>query len=185
MKIFWGILVGGVVAGVVLWYALFPSDQIFIVQVPGGGTLALARSGVSYNAAPDHHPTNGVSHIGPYVARLLLPSKPFKFLSLFTTDGQRGCALCAKGGAVSVSFTVPWKTEPQREAAIRAFFRARGIVPGEDYLAGNGGDPAATRLLEYPLYGDAAELTTLTQSMLRELCGVSPTEALDIDYRDH
>ena len=145
--------------------------------------LNLSRMGVSYDPPPVRHATNGLSHIGPYVARLAVPSPDFKSLSLFTPDGQRGCGLDARGGSVKVSFSVAWKTEPQREAAVRAFFRARGIAPSEDDLGGNGGDPTATRMLEYPLSGNAAELTTLTQGILRELCGVSPTEALDVDYQ--
>jgi hypothetical protein len=51
-----------------------------------------------------------------------------------------------------------------------------------DYLAGNGGVPDATRILEYPLSGSTVEVTALTKRILQELCSVSPTEALDIKY---
>jgi hypothetical protein len=56
--------------------------------------------------------------------------------------------------------------------------------PSHDYLAGNGGVPDATRILDYPIGGSTAEVTALTKRILQELCGVSPTEALDIKYED-
>jgi len=35
-----------------------------------------------------------------------------------------------------------------------------------------------------PIPGSAAEVTALTKRILQELCGVSPAEALDINYGD-
>ena len=103
---------------------------------------------------------------------------------------------CSRPTAVRPACTTPsfasnpkprvaeWRQESQREAAIRAFFSSLGIAPSQDYLAGNGGVPDATRILDYPIKGSTAEVTALTKRILQELCGVSATEALDISYGD-
>jgi hypothetical protein len=74
--------------------------------------------------------------------------------------------------------------EPQREAAIRAFFGSRSISPRQDYLADNGDVRGATRVLNFPLTGNVSDITALTKRILPELCGISPTEPLDIDYTE-
>ena len=115
---------------------------------------------------------------------MLVPTNTFKFLSLFTPDGTRGFGFNAKSGVVHLNLFVDWRQQPQREAAIRAFFSSLSITPLRDYLAGNGGVPDATRVLEYPVSGSPAEVTALTRRILQELCGVSPVEALDISYQE-
>ncbi len=127
---------------------------------------------------------NGFHHIEPYVSRLLVPTNHFKALHIFTPDGNRGFGFSARDGRVEVGLMVEWRQEAQKEAAIRAFFSSLGIAPSRDYLAGNGGIPDATRILDYPITGSTAEVTALTKRILQELCGVSPTEALDIRYED-
>jgi hypothetical protein len=103
---------------------------------------------------------------------------------MFTADGARGFGFNAKDGAVYANLIVKWRQESQREAAIRAFFNSLGIAPSRDYLAGNGRVPDATRMLVYPVTGSTAEVTALTKRILHELCSVSPTEALNISYRE-
>jgi hypothetical protein len=115
---------------------------------------------------------------------LLVPANSFKFLSVFTPDGSRGLGLHARDGVVHVDLNVDWRQESQRETAIRAFFSSLGIAPARDYLAGNGGVADALRILEYPVTGSTAEVTALAKRILQELCGVAPTEALDIRYGD-
>jgi len=85
---------------------------------------------------------------------------------------------------VHANLFVDWRKDPPREAAIRAFFSSLAIAPSRDYLAGNGGVPDATRILEYHITGTPSEVTTLTKRILQELCSISPAEALDISYRD-
>jgi hypothetical protein len=77
---------------------------------------------------------------------------------------------------------VAWRQEPEREAAIRAFFGALNIQPTVDYLAGNRGVPDATRMLAFPLTGNPSQVTDLAKRILQELCGVSSSEPLDIHY---
>jgi hypothetical protein len=184
MRIALLVLVGIVVVAGIAYILLFPSNTFISVSRPSGGTVTFSRTGVSFEAAPDRYVTNGFDHIEPYVARLLVPTNRFKFLHIFTPDGNRGFGFSARDGKVEAGLTMEWRQEAQREAAIRAFFSSLGIAPSRDYLAGNGGVPDATRVLDYPVTGSTADVTALTKRILQELCGVSPTEALDISYRD-
>ncbi len=184
MKIALLAFVSVIVVAVVAYFLVFPRNTFISLSRPSGGTVTFSRTGVSFEAAPDHFATNGFDHIEPYVSRLIVPTNHFKFLNMFTPDGTRGFGFDAKDGVVHAGLTVEWRQESQRESAIRAFFSSLGIAPSRDYLAGNGGVADATRILEYPVTGSTAEVTTLTKRILQELCGVSPTEALDISYGD-
>lgn len=184
MKIGLIVLFSAIVIAVVAYFLVFPRNTFISFKRSGGGAVTFSRSGVSFGRAPDHYATNGFDHIEPYVSRLLVGTDHFKFLHMFTPDGNRGFGLDAKNGVVRAGLTVEWRQDAQREAAIRSFFSSRGIAPSLDYLGGNGGVPDATRILDYPVKGNAAELTALTKRILQELCNVSPTEALDIKYTD-
>ena len=161
---------------------LFPRNSFINIRWPGGGIVSLSRTGVSFEPAADHFERNAFDHIEAYVSRLLVPSNRFKFLHIFTPDGNRGFGLTARGGVVGAGLNLEWRNESQREATIRSFFGSLGIAPAQDYLAGNGGVPDATRILEYPVRGSTAEVTALSKRILQELCGVSPAEALNISY---
>jgi hypothetical protein len=178
------VFLGLVVAAIVVCCLRFPRNTFISFVRPGGGTATFSRTGVSFGAAPAHYATNGFNHIEPYVARLLVPTNTFKYLSFFTPDGNRGFGFNARNGLVQATLTVEWRQEAQREADIRAFFSSLGIVPSQDYLAGNGGVPDSTRILEYPVGGNPDQVTALTKRILKELCDVSPTEALGISYED-
>lgn len=184
MKIALVIFVGVIVVAVIAYWLLFPRNTHFLFSRPGGGKVIFSRTGISFAAAPDHFATDGMDHMAPYVARFLESAKQFKFLQLSTPDGTRGFWFDARQGVVHADLMVEWRREPQREAAIRAFFSSRGIAPSQDYLASNGGVADATRVLAYLVTGSPAEVTALTRRILQELCGVSPTEALNIKYSE-
>jgi hypothetical protein len=184
MKIALLFLSSVIVVAVAAYFLLFPRDTFISFYEPSSGKVTFSSSGVSFESAPDHYAYNGFDHIEPYVARLLVPTKHFQFLHIFTPDGNRGVGLSAKDGVVKAVLTVEWRQEAQREAAIRTFFSSLGIAPSEDYLAGNGEMPDAIRFLDYPVSGNTTEITTLTKRILQELCSVSPTEALHIAFRE-
>ena len=185
MKIALLIIVVLVVVAVVSYFLFFLRGADFVIlKKPGGGSVTFSRTGVSFEAAPDQYSINGFEHIEPYVTRLLVPTNSFKFLGFFTPDGNRGFGFSAKDGVVLATLTVDWRKQPEKEAAIRAFFSSLGIAPFQDYLAGNGVIPDATRILEYPVTGTPSEMTTLTRRILQELCAVAPAEALDVSYED-
>ena len=175
---------GFIVLAVIAYFLLFPQSTFIIFSKPGGGTVTFSRTSISFESAPAHYPVNGFDHVGQYVSQLLVPTNSFKSLSMFTPDGSRGFGLDAQNGVVHATLTTEWRQEVQREAAVRSFFSALGIAPSRDYLAGNGGVPDATRILEYPITGNPAEITALTKRILQQLCSVSATEALDINYTE-
>jgi hypothetical protein len=184
MKIALLVFVGVIVMAVVAYRRFFPPNMFLNFSSRRCGTVTFSRTGVSFKAPPDHYATNGFDHIEPYVSRLLAPTSHFKFLHMFTPDGARGFGFSAKDGVTNAGLMVEWRQESQREAAIRSFFASLGIAPSQDYLAGNDGVPDATRILDYPIKGSTVEVSALTKRILQELCGVSPTEALDISYGD-
>lgn len=184
MKIALLVFIGILVLAIVGYLLLFPRNTYISLSRPGGGTITFSRTGISLEAPPDHYAANGFDQIEPYVSRLLVPTNRFKFLHIFTPDGNRGFGLSERDGVVQASLTVEWRQQAPREAAIRAFFSALGIAPSGDYLSDNGGVPDATRILDYPISGSAGEVTALTKRILQELCGISPTEALNISYGD-
>jgi hypothetical protein len=147
--------------------------------------VARSRSralGFPFESAPDHYVANGFDYLEPYIAKLLVASSGCKFLHIFTPDGERGFGFAARDGVVEAFLTVEWRQEGEREKAIRKFFGSFEITPLRDYLAGNGGVPDATRVLEYRISGSTAQITSLTKRILRELCGIAPSEALEIKY---
>jgi hypothetical protein len=184
MKIILAILAIVVLLAVFGYALFFPRSTFITFTTSKGRGITFSRSGVSMEAAPDHYAANGFDHIQPYVSRLLVPTNRFKSIALFTPDGNRGFGLDARDGVVTAGLTVEWRQEPQKEADIREFFKALQIEPSRDYLAGNGGVPDATRVLDYPIKGDADQISALVKRILHELCGLSPGEPLDITYRD-
>src|SRR5262249_51384205 len=155
-----------------------------IFRRPGGGTISFSRKGIELERPPDRYTAGAFDHIESYVSRLMTPSQKKRFVGIFTPAGERGFGLHACDGKVEAQLSVEWRQEPEREAAIRAFFGALGIQPTVDYLAGNGGVPDATRLLAFPLTGKTSEIAEMTKRILQELCGVSSTEPLDIRYAE-
>lgn len=165
-------------------YYLIPRNTFIFFHRPDGGTVAVSRSGIELEGPPDHYASGAFDHLESYVGRLMVPSFKSRWVSMFTPAGDRGFALHASDGLIEAHLTVEWRDEPQRETAIRAFFAARGIAATEDYLAGNGGVPDATRLLAYPLVGSPSEVAAITRHILQELCGVSSAEPLNIGYTE-
>ncbi len=163
---------------------LIPRNGFLIFSRPGGSSITLSRSSISFDAPPDHYATNGFDHIEAYIGRFLTPSQKFKSLGISTPDGNHALGFTSRDGKAEVFLSIEWRQEPQRETAIRSFFKSLGIAPKVDYLADNGGNVGSTRCLEYPITGDVTEVSALTKRMLQELCGVSPADALDFDYRD-
>lgn len=166
------------------YFVFFPRNSFIIFSKPGGGSITFSRRSVSIDAPPDHFLTNGFDHLAPYISRFLTPSHRFKSLSISTPNGQHALLYTARDGKVEAFFSIEWRQKPEQEATIRKFFKSLGITPTVDYLASNGGVPDSTRCLMYPISGNADEVTALTKRILQELCGITPTEAVDIEYQE-
>ncbi len=185
MKIALLVILCLIVLALVAYFIFFPRNTFISLQKPTGATITFSRTSVSVEPPPDYYAANGFDHIEPYISRLLVPSKKLKFLSIFSPDRHRGFSLHAAGGKFEAALNlVDWRRESVKETAIRSFFKSLDIIPSQDYLAGNGNVPDAARILSYPIQGNVTEVTVLTKRILQELCDVSPTEALNINYSD-
>ena len=133
----------------------------------------------------DHFPSHGFDHLESYIGRLLASPASFASLQIFTADGQRGLGLHHRDKQTEISLIIDWRREPAKEAKIRDLFRALGLSPTQDYLAGNGNVRDAARVLTYPLPGGAHEISSLCQRILTEIYGVTADDGLNITYQDH
>jgi hypothetical protein len=182
MKIALIFLIVIVVLAIVGYYRYFPRNTHISFSRSNGGFITFSRSGVVLEAPPDQYATNGFDQIESYVTRLCKPNREYRSLGIFTPDGIRGFGLDANEDSMLATLSIEWRKEPQRESKIRSFFEAFGISPVQDYAAGNGAVPNATRVLVFPVKGNASEVASLTKRILEELCMISPTEALEFTY---
>jgi hypothetical protein len=134
---------------------------------------------------PDRFASDGFAQVESYVSRLLQSSARYTSLIIATPDQQIAVSLGQRGGIPDFSISVEWRSEPDREKAIRQFFSERRLVTYHDYLAGNGGVPDATRCLDYYLPPDVQFITTLTKDVLREIYQLRELDALDFTYEEH
>src|SRR5882757_3512765 len=122
-----------------------------------------------YTPAPDSFASDGFAQIESYVSRLLQSSARYTSLMIATPNEQIAINLAQQGGIPDFSILVEWRSEPDREKAVRQFFGERRLATYRDYLTGNGSVPDATRCLDYYLPSDAQFITTLTKDVLREI----------------
>jgi hypothetical protein len=136
---------------------------------------------------PDSFTSDGFAHIESYVTRLLSSTARFTSLGISTPDGQIALGLWQRGGIPEFSLTVEWRQEPERERerSIRQFFADRGFACREDYLAGNGGVPDATRCLTYSAPPDSEVITRAARDVLHDIYGLRESDALDFSYEEH
>lgn len=139
---------------------------------------AVSVSGPHIPPRPDRYSTNAFASIEPYISRLLVSSRQSKSLFIFTPHRQRGFVFFAREGRVEVLLALQQSKGAARESAVRKLFSSLGIAPSRDYLAD------MTRVLHYPVHGNASGMTALTIRILQEVFGVSPEDALDITYED-
>jgi hypothetical protein len=93
--------------------------------------------------------------------------------------------LWQRGGVPEFTLSVEWRSEPERERAIRQFFSERGLSISHDYLAGNGGVPDATRWLSFFLPSDTQFITALTKNVLGQVYQLREQDALDFSLEEH
>ena len=171
-----------VAIGLVAYYAFFPKNTFITISSKGKGGITFSRTSVKYRKAPNFYPENGFEHLGSYISKLVEYSDESKLLIISTPEGDKALGLSSKAGIVDVGFTVEWKQEPEEERMIRDYFKRMNIKPHHDYLADNGGIKDSTRVLDYDIQGNEKEITMLVKDILKKLCNISETEALNIYY---
>jgi hypothetical protein len=134
---------------------------------------------------PDVFKRDGVAQIENYVSRLLRSTARFTSIIIATPNQQVAVILWQRGGIPSFSLSLQWRSEQERERAVRQFFSERGLSISEDYLAGNGDVPDATRCLGYFLPSDGQFITGITQDALRQIYGVREQDPLNFTFQEH
>jgi hypothetical protein len=134
---------------------------------------------------PDHFTSDGFAQIESYVSRLLRSIARFTSVIIATPDQQTAVSLWQRAGVPEFTLSVEWRSEAERERAVRLFFSERGLSTSHDYLAGNGGVPDATRCLGYFLPPDVHFITDLTKDVLRQIYQLQEQHALDFSFEEH
>jgi hypothetical protein len=185
------LLIGGA-AALLLGVVAFIADRffrrgpmlMFVSTVDGQGRQVGATQMVLI-PSPDHVPADGLSRLDSYVARLVASNTGSSSLIVSTPNQQIGLLLMRTGNQVTVGANVEWRSEPQKERAIRTYFQKQGLKPSQDYLAGNGSVPDSTRVLSYPVGSRQKQVSDLCGDLLRQVYGVNEHDPLDYLYEDH
>ena len=127
---------------------------------------------------------NGFANIEPFVCRVLSSKAVSSWVTIATVSGRSALSVSKHNGECRLGLTVEVK-QRAKEAKVRAFFSKRGIAPARDYLARNGGVPNATRVLDYPMSGDAKAISMLVVAALRDLYRLSERSALDMRITEY
>lgn len=167
---------------IILYFVLIPKDSFITLSINGKPGITFSRTSIELEKSPDIYPTNGFDHLSSYIQKIMVFSKGFKSLIISTKTGDKALSLDSRDGLISVGFTIEWKTNPQDEQKIRAYFKNLNIIPHEDYLASNGDIIDSTRMLAYYINGTEKELTELTKDILVKLCFITKNEELHILY---
>lgn len=161
----------------------YPGPGYMRVTCVDGHGRVMSREWVKLKE-PDRFPTNGMTHLGPYVERVFASTADFTTLMFFTPDGERGGSLDKVDGGLNIGLIFQSRQNPEPEAKARAFFEARNAATKDDYLGKDMPIVGPTRILSWWVHGDESKITALCQDVLRELCGVQDEEALDITYEE-
>ena len=132
---------------------------------------------------PDRYETDGPSHVKDYIPAMIRSQADFCHLHVFTFDGRRGFGLQKRRDEpIHLAMTFEWRKHPEREQRARDFFQSLSIKPTTHYLAGNGGVPDATRVLDWPIGEEPAFVIDICERAMRELCAIKDEEGLGIRF---
>lgn len=76
---------------------------------------------------PDSFPSDGFAQVESYVSRLLRSSARFTSVIIATPDQQIAVSLWQRGGVPEFTLAVEWRSDAERERAVRRFFSERGL----------------------------------------------------------
>jgi hypothetical protein len=166
----------------VAWYVRF-HQGMYVQRVDQSGK-PIGKAKWVKTPEPDRIASNGLSQVESYVTRLVQSQGTSCSLDIFTPDGQRGLGLTRSDDQVILNLIVNQRNEPDKERAIRDFFKEKSIAPVSDVPVSVGGVPDAVRALGYPVSGDAHEVAALCQQVLKDLYGITAEEALDFTFEE-
>jgi hypothetical protein len=132
----------------------------------------------------DSFAKNGFSHLKLYIEKLMQSPKEFSALIISTPNDRTGVGVWKRDGIFRLDIAVNWRSEPELETTVRDFLNSRAVPLVEDYLAGNGNVPDATRILHYDLPQDTDEITSLVRDFLKQVYGLRDEDALNFIFQD-
>lgn len=127
---------------------------------------------------------HGFSHLEGIVRRVLSSPADSSWATISSASGRSGISVAKHRGVVALGVSVNVNRSRTRERSTRAFFSERGLVPSEDYLAGNGGTPKALRVLDYTLPADVRAVADLSKQALQNLFRLTETSILHVRFTE-
>ena len=172
------ILIGIIIAGITVYYLLFPKNVAIFVPFLNNGNLIISKTGISYKKAPDSISKKGLDGIAPYISKLNKPSSNYKSIIILLPEKEEGILLSSRNGQLKVSLSATLTKQPGKESLIREYFTKIRIEPERDYLA----QDDTIRILDYNLSGSDHQLTELMKDILTTIFGYKSGEELNISY---
>lgn len=176
------VLVGLIAVGYVLFRRL-NETQTVVITVDSDGTEL--RREMVVDPTPDRIDRNGLLRFGDYFGRLTASRARFSSVIASSFSGDRAFLVMKENGVVSVSLSIDWRSDPEKERRARRMFKELGIPPTEDYLAGNGGISDATRYLQFPLPANTLRAKSICLRVMREIEEIQPEEGLNYTFEEN
>ena len=132
----------------------------------------------------DRYESDGLSHLESYVKRLVEFEGFLATILIFALDRQRGFSIYKTDGEPNIGLIFDTNSDGVKEKKARDFFSAKGCAVLQDYTAGCGSIPDATRILHWLAPDNVLALTSLATEVGVELCGFSLSEGLELRYNE-
>ena len=105
-------------------------------------------------------------------------------MSIFATEGKGHVTLEKTEGALFVSLSISKTHEPGRERRAREFFASLGIQPEEDYVIMGRSRVEDTQWIEWPVRGDADQLTDILLRAANEIYSITNEDPLELHFEE-
>ena len=138
-----------------------------------------------HNPPPDRYERGGLRNLKPYVIRLLDSENWFSTVTIASTDGERGLQLQKTEGDISIDLCINRSLEPGREVHARVFFEKMGIEPSVDYEMDGFSAGEESQMMQWPVTGDADDLTNLLVRAATELYSITDEDPIDLQFEEH
>lgn len=142
------------------------------------------QSGWKYYDPPDQFERDGLQHTRSYVKQLVESDHWWSIVSIFATEGEGYIMLEKMEGAIFVSLSISKTHEPGRERRARDFFASLGIQPEEDYEVKGCSRNEDTQCIEWPVIGDADQLTDTLLRAASEIYSITNEDPLELHFEE-
>lgn len=133
----------------------------------------------------DRFATDGFAQIENYVSRLRSSTASVATVMIAAPDQNIAFNLWQRRREPGLTFIINWRSEPEREVAIRQFFAEHGLAIAHDYLGGNGNISDAMRCLGCFLPPDVKSMTRHIGDALRQIYHLKGHEVLEFTFQEN